>query len=93
MAIEITHVRFGSTRRTEDEIVYYRWKNISTGTTGDNDKPTMVVWVGKKENAAYVGSGIDRVRVGVVHPTTGEPYLRTYADGEWTDNLVNLPTF
>lgn len=93
MAIEITHVRFGGTVKTEDEIVRYRWRNISTGTTGDNDKPTMVVWVGKKENSAYVGSGADRVKVGVVRPTPGQPYIRTYADGEWTNNLVNLPTF
>lgn len=93
MAIEITHVRFGGTKKTEDEIVRYRWVNISTGTIGDNDKPTMVVWVGKEENSAYVGSGADRVDVGVVRPTHGQPYLRTYADGEWTNNLLNLPTF
>lgn len=93
MAIEITHVRFGGTRKTEEDIVRYRWKNINTGATGDNDKPTMVVWVGKEENSAYVSSGSNRVDVGVVRPTRGEPYLRTYADGEWTNNLVNLPTF
>ena len=93
MAIEITHVRFGGTAKTEDEIVRYRWTNLSTGTTGDNDKPTMVVWVGNIQNSAYVGSGSDRVDVGVVRPTHGQPYLRTYADGEWTNNLVSLPTF
>lgn len=93
MAIEITHVRFGSTKRTEDEIVRYRWTNISTGTTGESDKPTMVVWVGNKENSAYVGSGTNRVLVGVVRPAHGQPYLRTHVDGNWTNNLVNLPTF
>jgi len=31
--------------------------------------------------------------VGVIHPTQGQPYLRTYADGQWNNNLVNLPTF
>jgi hypothetical protein len=93
LAIQITHVRFSGTGRTEAEIVRYRWKNIATGTTGDNDKPTMVVWVGKAGNSAYVGTGADRVDVGVVRPTHGQPYLRTHADGDWTNNLVNLPIF
>jgi hypothetical protein len=29
--------------------------------------------------------------VGVVRPTHGQPYLRTYADGVWNDNLLSLP--
>ncbi|WP_085718827.1 DUF3892 domain-containing protein [Pseudomonas sp. B28(2017)] len=31
-----------------------------------------------------------RANVGVVKPTNGTPYLRTYADGIWTDNLLSL---
>ena len=31
-----------------------------------------------------------RADVGVVRPTHGEPYLRTYADGVWNDNLLSL---
>jgi len=31
-----------------------------------------------------------RVYVGVVHPTHGHAYLRTYADGSWNDNLLAL---
>lgn len=93
MAIEITHVRFGSTKKTEDEIVRFRWTNITTGTTGDNDKRTMVAWVEKEENSAFAGSGSDHVEVRVVRPRFGQPYLRTYADGQWTNNLVNLPAF
>jgi uncharacterized protein DUF3892 len=33
----------------------------------------------------------NRVDVGVVTPTDGSKYLRTYADGKWTDNLLALP--
>lgn len=93
MAIEITHVRFGGAKKTEDEIVRYRWRNIDTGTTGHNDTSTMVLWVGRVENSAYVGTGTDRVDVNVVRPRSGQPYLRTQADGTWTNNLVTLPTF
>jgi hypothetical protein len=32
-----------------------------------------------------------RAEIGVVRPQVGAPYLRTYADGIWTDNLLSLP--
>ena len=53
----------------------------------------MVEFIDDKKGEAYVGSGATKVAVGVVHPATGQPHLRTHADGSWTDNLVNLPTF
>lgn len=93
MAIEITHVRFGSTRHTDDEIIRYKWREIGGTSTGENDKPSLVEWVDKPANAAYVGSGNNRVNVAVVRPPQGKPFLRTHADGKWTNNLVNLPTF
>jgi hypothetical protein len=93
MAVQITHVRFGGTTKTESSIVRYRWVNPTNGKTGDNDKPSMVAFLDGKDGAAYVGSGATRVAVGVVRPESGAPYLRTYADGKWTNNLVNLPTF
>lgn len=31
-----------------------------------------------------------RANVGVVRPDSGQPYLRTYADGYWNDNLLSL---
>jgi hypothetical protein len=40
-----------------------------------------------------VAAGSNRVNVGVVKPQGGQPYLRTHADGKWTNNLLNLPTF
>ena len=93
MAIEITHVRSGSTRKTEDEIVRYKWRSIEDGEIRDSDKPTLIDWIENKNGKAYVGNGSSRVSVGVVKPQSGQPYLRTYADGKWTNNLVNLPEF
>lgn len=93
MAIEITHVRFGSTRKTEDEIVAYRWKDLGSGQIGESDKPSLVAWVDNESNKAYVGSGTNLVYVTSVHPANSQPYLRTYADGKWTNNLVSLPPF
>lgn len=31
-----------------------------------------------------------RAYVGVVRPANHAPYLRTYADGKWTNNLLSL---
>lgn len=41
----------------------------------------MVTWI----------EGGNTVRVGVVNATP--KYIRTYADGTWTDNLLALPRF
>ena len=93
MAVQITHVRFGGTTRTESAITNFKWKNDSTGATGESTKASMVDWIENKNGKAYVGTGAARVSVGVVRPQSSAPHLRTYADGEWTNNLVNLPTF
>ncbi|GAA3663778.1 DUF3892 domain-containing protein [Microbacterium marinilacus] len=93
MAIEITHIRFGGTQRTHDEIVRYKSRDNSNGKTYEDDKPSLVAWVDEDGNNAYVGSGSNRVPVGVVKPNDTDPYLRTHADGKWTNNLLSLPTF
>jgi hypothetical protein len=50
---------------------------------------TMVDYI-RKGNAVYVHGYPDaQVAVVDVHP----PYLRTYADKTWTNNLLNLPRF
>ncbi|TFB18210.1 DUF3892 domain-containing protein [Microbacterium sp. 3H14] len=92
MSIQITHVRYGSTRKSEDEIVRYKWRSNETSESGENDKPSLVAWV-EDDGKAYVGSGSGRSLVGVVKPSNGQPYLRTYADGQWNNNLLSLPTF
>lgn len=93
MTVQITHVRFGGTTKTESSIVRYRWVNPLDGKTGDNDKASMVAFLQQKNATAYVGVGSTRVPVEVVRPQSEAPHLRTYADGKWTNNRVNLPTF
>ncbi|MCZ0710581.1 DUF3892 domain-containing protein [Microbacterium paraoxydans] len=93
MSIQITHVRYSGYEKTHQTIVRYRWANTDGGATGDNDKPSMVAFVDGKKNTVVVGSGSSTVQVGAVHPDNSEPYLRTYADGQWNNNLLSLPTF
>ncbi|MEZ5938762.1 MAG: DUF3892 domain-containing protein [Hyphomonadaceae bacterium] len=41
-------------------------------------------------NTFYTSVDGNRGDIGVVEGPNG-PYLRTYADGEWNDNLLSLP--
>jgi Protein of unknown function (DUF3892) len=51
----------------------------------------MVGCIEKKKGRAVVGEGKDRVEVGVVEASP--KYIRTYAYGKWTNNLLALPTY
>jgi hypothetical protein len=93
MSVEITHVRYESSTHDHETIIRYKWRDPGDGQVGDNDKPSMVDFLDNKNGKAHVGSGSSRVEVGTVHPSSGSPFLRTYADGKWTNNLLSLPTF
>lgn len=72
-------------------ITEVRWKNPDANNSGQNTKAEMVVWIKKKGGAAYVCGGGHLARVVVVEGNP--PYLRTYADTTWSDNLLALPKF
>jgi hypothetical protein len=46
--------------------------------------------INAKTNTFYTFVYGTRANVGVVNGTNGQ-YLRTYADGQWNDNLLALP--
>jgi hypothetical protein len=50
----------------------------------------MVAWI-REGGKAYVVVGSLRVEVRVVNATP--PYVQTYADGAWMDNLLALPRY
>ena len=45
-----------------------------------------------KTNTFYVLDPVSRKRsnVGVMRPTVRDPYVKTYADGDWNNNLLSL---
>jgi len=46
----------------------------------------------QETNTFYVQENSRRSEVGVVYPNDERaPFLRTYADGYWNDNLLSLP--
>jgi hypothetical protein len=63
------------------------------GKVDSSTRGTIVDWIESKGGKAHTGSGTSRAEVGVVAPTHGSKYLRTYADGQWNNNLLALPRF
>lgn len=93
MAIRFTHKRMTPGYSDHEHITHLKWVNTTnSSSTGSNTKAELVEWV-DDGGVAWVGTGSSAVRVGVVRPSSGQPYLRTYADGKWTNNLLSLPDF
>lgn len=72
-------------------IASVQWQNTQNSNTGTSTREVMVDWIKNKGGQAYVHDGVRAVSVGVIE--SDPPYLRTYADGVWADNLLALPTF
>lgn len=90
--VEITAVHMeGGTYH--EHIASVRWKNPQTSATGSSTRATMVDWLRTPGNAAFVSDSRGNITVGVVNPPIGSPFLRTHADGRWTDNLLSLPRY
>ena len=75
---------------SHEHIAEVRWLNPSTGKQGTSTRSAMVTWL-RKENRAYVCDGRSIVDIGVVD--ANPPYIRTYADRRWTNNLLSLPRY
>lgn len=88
--VQITHIHLAS-GSSHEHISDVKWRNPDTGDTGQSSRQEMVNWLRKPDTRAYVTDGTRTVDVGIVeaHP----PYIRTYADRVWTDNLLALPRF
>jgi hypothetical protein len=80
----------GGTRH--EHIGSVRWSNPQTAATGQSTREEMVTWIRDQNGLAYVhGSDGSVSQVGVVKASP--PYIRTYADGVWNDNLLALPRY
>lgn len=64
------------------------------GATWKWDRDSVIRSIETKTNTFYVldvATG-KKAYVGVVYPRDGRsPYLQTYADGDWNNNLLSLP--
>ncbi|MFC8298495.1 DUF3892 domain-containing protein [Micromonospora orduensis] len=91
MSINIIAIRLSG--GTTHQHITRLWRtNPSMSATGDNSRSEIVSWIESENGKAYVeGARGNRADVGVVKLAHGDKYLRTYADGVWTDNLLALP--
>jgi hypothetical protein len=80
----------GST--SHERISSVRWLNCSDGTSNVVPTAGMIEWLEKEGNSARVAGEEKPVAVGVWVTASGK-YLRTFANEEWTDNLLSLPRF
>ncbi len=90
--VYVTHVRLGGGTGNQ-HITDVRWKDPADDATGSSTTAAMVEWIETNKGVAKVTDGTNTATVGVVRETGHSPYLRTYADGKWTDNLLSLPRF
>jgi len=74
-----------------EHIARVRWTNPETNAIGENSRVEMVDWIDSKGGKAFVVAGGKSVAVDVVQATPS--YIRTHADGVWTNNLLALPEF
>jgi hypothetical protein len=88
--VEITAVHMVGGQNHE-HIAEVRWRDPSDGDTGATSRAEMVRFLKDEKGKAYVGNGQHRVWVGDVE--ANPPYIRTYADGVWTNNLLALPRY
>ncbi|MBC6450866.1 DUF3892 domain-containing protein [Actinokineospora xionganensis] len=91
MAIRITAIRLTGGEGHE-HITRLWWINPANSKSGDNSRAELVAWIQDEGGKAYVEDARgNRADVGVVTPAVGQKYLRTRADGKWTNNLLALP--
>lgn len=89
--VYITHIRLSAEGSGHEHITDVKWRNPTSGDTGQSTKAAMVDWINDNGDARVRDNAGHDVKVGVVKATP--PYIRTHADGVWTDNLLALPRF
>ena len=88
--IQITAIHMVGDDRHE-HIGEMKWLDNSNGGGGTSTREAMVKFVRQFPNQAFVQgptqSAFLRVR------EASPPYVQTYADNTWTDNLLSLPRY
>mgnify|MGYP001605292424 CR=1 FL=1 len=94
MAIRIVGVRKdgGNHYNPHEGITHYQWINEQTRASGISSRLEMIHFLEIDGGQAYVKDYLGNMAyVGVQKSALGTKYLRTYANSQWTDNLLSLP--
>ena len=74
-------------------IASVRWRNPQDGATGQSSRQEMVDWLNASpQNQAYVTNGAVPAYVRVRNDHY-PPFIQTWADGIWQNNLLALPRY
>jgi hypothetical protein len=93
MALRITHRRMSPGGTRNEHITHVQWQGDAGEGVDAATKAQMVHFIDVQKGTAYVLGPQSRSQVGTVHEAGTTPYLRTYANGKWDDNLLSLPIF
>jgi Protein of unknown function (DUF3892) len=89
--VYVTEIHMSLGGSAHQHIADVRWRNATSGEIGESSRAKMVEFIDGGGVARVRDARGDDVAVGVVKATP--PYIRTYADGIWTDNLLSLPPY
>jgi len=92
MTVRFTHIRLTGGDKHE-HITHLRGVDDSNSKTFEDTRAAWVSWVEGGGSAYVQDSQGRRAGIVVVKPNFGAKYLRTVADGVYTDNLLALPRF
>lgn len=88
--IQITAVHMAGGTRHE-HIASLRWRNTVSGQTGASSRAQMVEFVEQYPDQAWAAGPTKSAFLMVVNAVP--KYVRTYADGVLSDNLLHLPRY
>lgn len=92
MAIRFTHIRLSNGNQHE-HITHLRGLDDQGSKTYGDSRASWVSWI-EGGGSAFVQNHLGgRTAVVVVTPTSGPKFLRTVANGVYTDNLLSLPRY
>lgn len=81
----------GNHYNRHEAIEYFGWLNESTQVSGKSSLEEMIKFL-RNGNTAYVVNrynNSDRAYL-YINSRNGREFLQTYADGQWSDNLLQL---
>jgi hypothetical protein len=90
MTVYVTAISPSSARQHE-HITGIRWLDTSNSTSKAMTSAACIDWLRKSGNKMVVAGDKGPADVRVVEGSP--PYLRTVADGNYTDNLLALPRY
>lgn len=89
MSVRITCINKPDRNSNHEAISRYGWIEDGTGKSDITERQAMVNWV-KSGGIAYVKEQDNAVKCRVNKSLAGTEFLQTYADGKFTNNLLNL---